>query len=92
VKYYVNNHAQLGRINVFNHEASGGKYVPRSVHPDLGPVVIGAVHASPLVELSFKLTSETKTLARATTGPRPTAHRLVKILLNPCSVASFVVT
>jgi tubulin beta len=42
---------QLGRINVFYHEASGGKYVPRAVLFDLEPGVIGAVRASPLGEL-----------------------------------------
>ena len=36
--------AQLDRINVFYHEASGGKYVPRTVFFD-------AVRASPLGEL-----------------------------------------
>jgi hypothetical protein len=37
---------------VFYHEASGGKYVSRSVLFDLEPGVIGAVCASPLGELS----------------------------------------
>jgi tubulin beta len=32
----------------FNHEASGDKYVPRTVLFDLEPGVIGAVRASPL--------------------------------------------
>jgi hypothetical protein len=32
-RYY--NDAQLGRINLFYHEASGGKYVPRAVLMDL---------------------------------------------------------
>jgi hypothetical protein len=40
--------AQLGRINVFYYEASGDKYVPRTVFFDLEPGVIGAVRASPL--------------------------------------------
>jgi tubulin beta len=43
-----NNDAQLGRINGIYHEASGGKYVPRTVFFDLEPGVIGAVRASPL--------------------------------------------
>jgi tubulin beta len=38
--------AQLDRINVFYHEASGGKYVPRTVFFE--PGVIDAVRASPL--------------------------------------------
>jgi tubulin beta len=39
---------QLGRINEFYHEASGGAYVPRAVFFDLEPGVIDAVRASPL--------------------------------------------
>jgi tubulin beta len=50
-EYCGDNDAQLGRINVFYHEASGGKYVPRAVYFDLEPVVIGALRASPLGEL-----------------------------------------
>jgi tubulin beta len=34
--------AQLGRINLLYHEASGGKYVPRAVLMDLEPGVFGA--------------------------------------------------
>ena len=45
------NDAQLDRINVFYHEATGGKYVPRAVLFDLEPGVIDAVRASPLGEL-----------------------------------------
>jgi tubulin beta len=37
------NDAHLEHINVFYHEASGGKYVPRAVLFDLEPGVIGAV-------------------------------------------------
>jgi len=47
-EYCGDNDAQLGRINVFYHEASGDKYVPRTVLYDLEPGVIGAVRASPL--------------------------------------------
>jgi hypothetical protein len=36
----------LGSTNVFYHEALGGKYVPRAVHQDLEPGVIGAVTSS----------------------------------------------
>jgi tubulin beta len=43
---YCDNDAQLGRINVFYHEASGGKYVPRAVLFDLEPGVIGVVFLS----------------------------------------------
>ena len=42
------NDAQFDRINVFYHEASGGKYVPRAVFFDLEPGVIDVVRASPL--------------------------------------------
>ena len=47
--YCGDNDAQLGRINVFYHEASGGKYVPRTVLFE--PGMIDAVRASPLGEL-----------------------------------------
>ena len=50
-EYCGDNDAQLDRINVFYHEASGGKYVPRAVLFDLEPGVIDAVRASPLGEL-----------------------------------------
>jgi tubulin beta len=48
-EYCGDNDAQLDRISVFYHEASGGKYVPRTVLFE--PGVIGAVRASPLGEL-----------------------------------------
>jgi tubulin beta len=50
-EYCGDNDAQLRRINVFYHEASGGKYVPHAVLLDLEPGVIGAARASPLGEL-----------------------------------------
>jgi tubulin beta len=40
------NDAHLDRINVFYHEALGGKYVPRAVFFELEPGVIGAVTLS----------------------------------------------
>jgi tubulin beta len=49
--YCCDNDAQLGRINVLYHEASGGSYVPRAVFFDLEPGVIGAARASPLGKL-----------------------------------------
>lgn len=49
--YAGDNDEQLERINVFYHEVSGGKYVPRSVLFDLEPGVIDAVRASPMGEL-----------------------------------------
>ena len=53
-EYCGYNDAQLGRINVFCHEASGGKCAPRAVLMDLEPGVIGSVRASPLGELHRK--------------------------------------
>jgi tubulin beta len=47
-EYCGGNDAQLGRINVFYHEASGDKDVPCTVLFDLEPGVIDAVRASPL--------------------------------------------
>jgi tubulin beta len=43
--------AQLGKINVLYHEASGGKHVSRAVFFDHEPGVIDATRASPLGEL-----------------------------------------
>jgi tubulin beta len=40
------NDAQFGRINVFYHEAPGGKCVLRAVLMDIRPGVIGAVTQS----------------------------------------------
>ena len=48
-EYCGNNDAQLDRTNVFYHEASGGKYVPRTVFFE--PDMIDAARASPLSEL-----------------------------------------
>jgi tubulin beta len=45
-EYFGDNYAHLGRINVFYHEALGGKYVPRAVLFDFEPGVIGAVSLS----------------------------------------------
>jgi tubulin beta len=47
-EYCCDNDAQLDRINVLYHEASGDKYVLRTVLLDLDPGVIVAVRASPL--------------------------------------------
>jgi len=48
-EYSGDNDAQLDRINLFYHEASGDKYVPRTVFFE--PGMIDAVRASPLGEL-----------------------------------------
>ena len=45
-EYCGDSDAHLDRINVFYHEALGGKYVPRAVLFDLEPGVIGAVALS----------------------------------------------
>jgi len=45
-EYCDDNDAHLGRINVFYHEASGGKYVPRAVLFDLEPGGLYAVTLS----------------------------------------------
>jgi tubulin beta len=45
-EYCGDNDAHLGRINMFYHVASGGKYVPRALLFDLEPGVIGAVTLS----------------------------------------------
>jgi tubulin beta len=50
-EYCGKNDAQLDHINVFYHESSGGKYVPRAVLFDLKPGVIEASRASPLGRL-----------------------------------------
>jgi tubulin beta len=47
-EYCGDNDAQLGCINVLYHEASCGKYEPRTALLDLEPGVIDAVRASPL--------------------------------------------
>jgi hypothetical protein len=50
-EYCGDNDAQLDRTGAFSHEASGGKYVPRTALFDLQPGVIGAARALPLGEL-----------------------------------------
>jgi tubulin beta len=45
------NNAQLGRISVFYHGASGGKYKPCAVLFDLEPGVVVVVRASALDKL-----------------------------------------
>jgi hypothetical protein len=45
-EYCSDNDAPLGRINVFYHGASGGKFAPRASLFDLEPGVIGAVTLS----------------------------------------------
>ena len=48
-EYCGDNDAQLGRINVFYHEASGSKYVPRTMFFE--PGMIDAARTLPLSEL-----------------------------------------
>jgi tubulin beta len=47
-EYLGDNDAQLDRIGVLYHEASGGRHAPRAEFFDLEPGVIDAVRASPL--------------------------------------------
>jgi tubulin beta len=47
-EYFGDNDAQLNRISVFFHEASGSKCVPRAVFFDLKPGAIDALRASQL--------------------------------------------
>ena len=47
-EYCGDNDAQLGRINVFYHHASGDKNVASTVLFDLEPGMIDAARASPL--------------------------------------------
>jgi hypothetical protein len=45
-EYFSDNDRHLDPINVFYHEAPGGKYVPRAVLFDLEPGMIDAVRAN----------------------------------------------
>jgi tubulin beta len=47
-EYCGDSDAKLDRINVFYHEVSGDKYVPRTVFFDLELTVIDAVRKLPL--------------------------------------------
>jgi tubulin beta len=49
--FISDNDAQLDRINVLCHAASGGKYVPRAVPFDPEPGVIDSARASPLGDI-----------------------------------------
>jgi tubulin beta len=70
-KYFGGNDAQLSRINVLYHEASGGKYVPRTVFFE--PDMIDALRASSLGKL-FRPGNHVKT--RGATGPKATSEGL----------------
>jgi tubulin beta len=52
-EYFGDKDAHLDIIDVFYHEASGGKYAPRAVLFDLGPGMIDALRALPLGGLFF---------------------------------------
>jgi hypothetical protein len=69
-EYCGGNEAQLHRINMFYHEASGGKYVPRAFLDFTTPIRRSASY-------SVLETSKTKTRARAKTwrtSPQPSRH------------------
>ena len=59
-EYFGDNDAYLDIINVFYHEASGGKYLPRAVLFDLEPGVIDAVRACSRVVARLPHTSGNK--------------------------------
>jgi hypothetical protein len=83
-EYCGDNDAQLGRINVFYHEASGGKYVPRAVLFILESAVTGAVALSRRsANYSARAASRTKTRARQQLGQGAPHKAWAKILLNP---------
>lgn len=46
-KYAGDNDVQLERVDVYFNEASGGKYVPRSILVDLEPGTMDSVRAGP---------------------------------------------
>ena len=74
-EYCGNNDAHLDRINVFYHEALGGKYVPCAVLFDLKPGgVIGAVI------LSCRSASSS---ARTTSLAKRVGKNRARILLTP---------
>ena len=76
-EYCGDNDEQLDRINVFYHEASGDKYVPRTVLFDLEPGVIDAVRASPLGE--FFRPGNLVNHTRGKTGPMATMNTASKL-------------
>jgi hypothetical protein len=79
-EYLIDNDAQLGRISLFYHEASGGKYVSRAVLFDLEPGVIGASACVLKCRRGQQL------------GQSPLHKSWTRILLTPsCSIAAFVV-
>ena len=53
-EYFGDNDAHLDIINVFYHEASGGKYFPRAVLFDLEPGVLGRERLHTLLSLRAK--------------------------------------
>jgi hypothetical protein len=88
-EYCGDNDAQLGRINVFCHQAAGGKYASRAVFFELDPGVIDAETLSRRsANSSARATSCTKRRARATTGLWPTTLTTQRLGTNsaesPC--------
>ena len=70
-EYCGNNDAHLDRINVFYHEASGGKYVPHAVLFDLEPGVTGAVSLSRFSATTLQPGKPCELYARVKLGQRP---------------------
>jgi hypothetical protein len=83
-EYCGNNDAQLDRINVFFHEASGGMYILRAVFFNLKPGVIDAVRASPLSELfrPGNLVTHARTVLPAALASVPFGLVLVRVFLT----------
>jgi hypothetical protein len=80
-EYFGDNDAHLDIINVFYHEASGGKYLPRAVLFNLEPGTIDAVRASSLgclirpgINLVGKTGLKTTTKELSTNSSAPTPH------------------
>jgi hypothetical protein len=83
-EYCGDSDTQLNRINVFYHEASGGKYVFRTVLMDLEPGMIGAVTLSRRSASSFPgKPREPKRGRGKQLGQGPLHRGLARILLNP---------
>jgi hypothetical protein len=93
-EYYGGNDAQLGRINVFYHEASSGKSVPRAVFFDLEPGVIDAARVSPLGELFRPGTTWAENPTTSTLPAAPLAVRrtylivVLRPVLKPLTAAT----
>jgi hypothetical protein len=94
-EYFGDNGAHLDIINMFYHEASGGKYLPRAVLFDLKPGVIDAARASSLgclirpgINLVGKtgLKTTTKELSTNSSSPPPPIPKFSSLHLSSLHV------